>query len=318
MSKYTTEVRYICETAAGYDESQGADSIDAIVNKTADALMGNYPIFDESYRHVLNVKIIKHYYLREIGQETAGIWKFFLQRKMQEIMPYYNQLYKSQLLEFNPLYDVDVYTERTSDGAGQTVTNGSGTSSETISGSVTDSRTEDTESHGRSEDREAGSEKTSSTGSSNSSTDEDTSRDNTHWDLFQDTPQGGLDGVEDQDYLTDARKITDAETAGRTTDSTTEDRAAGERLTDNTSSGVQDTTGKLTASGEQLSDSTRSGENETKNRSEYTNLEQYADHVFGKRGGATYSGMLIEFRNTFLNIDMMIIDELEDLFFQLW
>ena len=31
MSKYTTEVRYICEVASGYDESKGFDDIDTII-----------------------------------------------------------------------------------------------------------------------------------------------------------------------------------------------------------------------------------------------------------------------------------------------
>ena len=266
MSKYTTTVRFICETAAGYTESQGANMIDEIVDQTADALLGTYPIFDESYRHALNIKIIKHYYLREIGQETVGIWKFFLQRKMQEIMPYYNQLYRSELLEFNPLYDVDVMTEHKGDGAGQTVSSGTGSASETTTGRT------DTES------REV--------------TGEDATSSNEHWDVFQDTPQGGLSNVDSLDYLTDARKITDDTTDGRTVDTT--------------------------ASGAQVTKGTREDSNQTNSRSEYTNIDQYADHVFGKRGGMTYSAMLNEFRETFLNIDMLIIEELEDLFFQLW
>lgn len=33
MSKYTTEVRFICETEAGYSENQGASNIDAVIEK---------------------------------------------------------------------------------------------------------------------------------------------------------------------------------------------------------------------------------------------------------------------------------------------
>ena len=57
----------------------------------------------EDYRQVLNNKIINHFYLREIGAETPDRFNFYLGRKMQEIMPYYNQMYKSELLEFDPL-----------------------------------------------------------------------------------------------------------------------------------------------------------------------------------------------------------------------
>ena len=31
MSKYTTEVRFICETAAGYTESQGYDKVEEVI-----------------------------------------------------------------------------------------------------------------------------------------------------------------------------------------------------------------------------------------------------------------------------------------------
>ena len=62
----------------------------------------DYPIFDENYRHYLNQKIIDHYYFREIGQETPDRFNFCLRRKMNEIMPYYNELYKTALLPFDP------------------------------------------------------------------------------------------------------------------------------------------------------------------------------------------------------------------------
>ena len=33
MSKYTTEVRFICENSAGLSESEGADNVDSILDK---------------------------------------------------------------------------------------------------------------------------------------------------------------------------------------------------------------------------------------------------------------------------------------------
>ena len=49
-----------------------------------------------------------------------------------------------------------------------------------------------------------------------------------------------------------------------------------------------------------------------------TSTEDYTEHVSGKQGAISYSKMLEEFRQTFLNIDRMILDELNDLFFGLW
>nr|DAO82382.1 MAG TPA: Lower collar protein [Caudoviricetes sp.] len=65
--------------------------------------LNNYPIFDEGHRAILNNKIIRHYYFREICCDSPERFNFYLETKMDEIMPYYNQLYKSELLEYNPL-----------------------------------------------------------------------------------------------------------------------------------------------------------------------------------------------------------------------
>ena len=92
MSKYTTEVRYICEMYAG-GTSGDYDDIDDIVSSAREAIFASYPIFDEQYRPVLEKKILKHYYTREIGEESVGLWKMRLNNKLNEIMPYYNQLF---------------------------------------------------------------------------------------------------------------------------------------------------------------------------------------------------------------------------------
>lgn len=69
-----------------------------------------YPIFDENYRPKLNDKIIKHYWNYEIGQETESMFHFMLNRKMNEIMPIYNQLYLSTKITFDPMQSVN-YTD---------------------------------------------------------------------------------------------------------------------------------------------------------------------------------------------------------------
>lgn len=43
--------------------------------------------------------------MREIGSETPGLFKLYLGRTLREIMPYYNELYKSALLAIDPLQD---------------------------------------------------------------------------------------------------------------------------------------------------------------------------------------------------------------------
>ena len=71
-----------------------------------------YPLFDEAYRPHLNKRITDHFAFREIGHETVEMFIFALNRKLREVMPYYNELYKTTQLTFDPLASTD-YTETT-------------------------------------------------------------------------------------------------------------------------------------------------------------------------------------------------------------
>lgn len=71
-------------------------TIKALIDNNFDFQMTQYPIFDENYRETLNHNILYHYYENEIGFETAPLFRFYLNQKLNEIMPYYNELYKIQ------------------------------------------------------------------------------------------------------------------------------------------------------------------------------------------------------------------------------
>lgn len=77
MAKYTTTIKSLMDNNFNFG-------------------LQDYPIFDEDYREHLNDMILKHYYMSEIGFETANLFKQYLNNKMHEIMPYYNTLYKLQ------------------------------------------------------------------------------------------------------------------------------------------------------------------------------------------------------------------------------
>lgn len=70
----------------------------------------DYPLFDPDYRYTLNTKIKRHYMYQEIGSETVEQFRFFMLRKMHEIMPLYNELYRTTRLEFDPLATVSLRT----------------------------------------------------------------------------------------------------------------------------------------------------------------------------------------------------------------
>ncbi len=63
--------------------------------------LNEYPIFDESYRDSLNQKILDHYWYNEIAHESIDMFIHQLKVKMNEIMPFYNELYESELVDFD-------------------------------------------------------------------------------------------------------------------------------------------------------------------------------------------------------------------------
>lgn len=73
---------------------------------------GEYPIYSELHRNILNQKIIAEFYNREIGLETIDLFTFALKRRMNKIMPYWNQVYESTLIEFDPLATYNLQTIR--------------------------------------------------------------------------------------------------------------------------------------------------------------------------------------------------------------
>ena len=108
-------------------------TIKTLIDNNFDFQMTNYPIFDEEYRETLNSNILNHYYENEIGFETASLFRFYLNQKLNEIMPYYNELYKVQkkLITDNLLLNNVNITEQLQ-GSNTTIT--SSTSQSTNSG----------------------------------------------------------------------------------------------------------------------------------------------------------------------------------------
>ena len=74
--------------------------------------------------------IVNHYYMREIGQETIGLFIHYAKTTMEELMEEYLPLIYSSSIEYDPLVNVD-YTEsfeRSSSGSATSTStnNGSG------------------------------------------------------------------------------------------------------------------------------------------------------------------------------------------------
>lgn len=316
MAKYTTEVRHICEIAAGYlDESDYLD-VDDIIEKAYPKIFktSQIPMFTgetPEHRSLLYKKILLHYYTREIGYETPALWKLKLNQRMMEIMPYYNQLYESELLKFDPLKNVD--NTRTHQGQyndDEKVDNVRDTTENTVSDLVGESDTEENTVLRHDKTTTKGDDERTNVVNSNSDT----------WTLFSDTPQGGINGIAnassgsvgDNSYLTNATHVigtpdgqTVTQKIGDVVETYNKNGDKRDTVTSHTDVHNTSTTDKV---GKQTDDNTKNA----------NGTDEYENKEMGKIGVETYSEMLNKFRDTFLNIDMMVIKDLESLFMQLW
>lgn len=295
MSHYTTSLRFLLENETPYDIGLNDYPLYTFKNVNKDSMLWGKDVKGQpitNYRSYLNNKIVEHYYFREIGLETPQLFRRFLSRKMNEIMPYYNQLYESIDIEFNPLWNVDL-TEtftHTSNDIGEVEADG-----------------------------------TSSTSSKNKITTEekatqilDTKTDNNHVDTNvntgtdsqilrkSDTPQSVVTDTDimQSTYLTETHYNT-----GNNSNTTTDN---------STDSGTN--TGTVKNENNVDSEGTNTADTESNNKvnSTSTKTEEYTRHQQGSSAGYLFTQNIEQWRKIMINIDMQIIDELEQLFMQIW
>lgn len=123
--------------------------------QTAEAIaqaMSTYPLYETDPNKVneygtaykvptraeLNNKILSYYRWREIGFETVGRFIFELEAALNEIMPYYNQLYYSADQDFNPIYNVDYIRNTQRNKSDTNIGSQSSSTSASATGSTTD------------------------------------------------------------------------------------------------------------------------------------------------------------------------------------
>ena len=124
MSKYTIELRKIIEY-------EGRDTVE---NYFKDYCINNY-LRPQEVESILSAniwskdrlasKIVDHYYMREIGYETIGLFKHYAKVYMQEIMERYLPLIFSSSVNYDMLVNVD-YEEtftRNITGSGESTSN---------------------------------------------------------------------------------------------------------------------------------------------------------------------------------------------------
>lgn len=260
MSRYTTKIIDLVKYYNNYDDipisSQIENSLPYIFNF-------NYPIWSETYRRTLEKKIILRYFNKEIGLETIALWQIYLEERLNSIMPYYNELYKTVSKDYDWLSDINL--KETFEGNKKVIENV--------------------------KDNFIGDGSITATNTNNSNVNEEVSGNNTKTQksLKSDLPQATLNGL---DYGSES----------------IEDESLDNRLDNRTSTATQNDTS---------SSSNNTNSNNTKDLN--SNVDDlYSRIKTGLTGNRTLTELNMQYRDSLINIDNMIVNELKDLFMMIY
>lgn len=257
MSKYTTQLRFIIEMSTIDNEDM---SIRQRISLAAPKIFNfSFPIWSEDYRQKLEEKILLHYFNKEIGLETVGLWKLYLEERLNLIMPYYNQLYETIANKFDYLSDTNitetyVYQRKNT-----------GTNSGTLDSTTTD------------DGNDTFTSKQDQNGTENQTG-------NTH-SLESDLPQANYANIDYGTKMVDGTQNNDISKNNSININSNND-------TNNTTTVKQNTKTTLNTNIDDNYDKTRKGAS----------------------GGRSLTEMMLEYRQSLINIDKMVIEELADLF----
>ena len=149
MSKYTMELRELFTPIKFNPPIYTKEEVEAFFTdyELTDFLtQDQIDVIEEAgvwNKEKLASKIIDHYFMREIGQETIALFKHYAKVSMQELMEEYLPLIYSASIEYDPLINVD-YTETFSrtaniDSSGSSSSSGLGVMSDTPQGQISKS-----------------------------------------------------------------------------------------------------------------------------------------------------------------------------------
>lgn len=353
MASYTMTVKEMIESYT-YGE-QNLSHRERIEKGRKSLLNFSYPIFDETYRGVFETHLIREFYMVEIGFETEELFKFNLETWLNVHMPYFNQLFLSEQIKFDPLKNTKVDMQHTKDTTKQqddttnqiqdtktakdTGITASSKEDSTSTADGTNNNVSTSTNDGTSKVTDSSTDNTKTTNASDTDTVSSGKESSFGRDTEADTPQNRLrlqpedDGVGVIEY---ASKIEEEKrNASNSSNQSVNTHGSTTSDTDRTGTSNQTThdeggsTSKTTTHDESNSNTTQSmnqkvDEDTVQNLigkqtldSDISELEEYVQHREGKIGVQSYSKMMTEYRETFLRIERDIFREMRKELFML-
>lgn len=275
----------------------------------------------------LEEKILRHYYFREIGLETVAKWKFYLETRMNEIMPFYDEMYRTAKLEYDILENFK--TEEVYEGNDVNKINRNGNLTENLIENLDNSNRRDEDLKSTDEHNvTTNSTKTTDNSDNKHETREITKNnmetrnlDLTGETLNSDFPQSNAANV---DYGTAYQKThTDDEGTvknnGMDTDEfTTRNASTSKDVTIDTVNDFHNIAGRNVIQDIIRGNKTNANERNTEDTENAELNKNYTIRRHGKDGSEPFSELIRMYRETVMNIDMLIIRELSDLFMNIY
>lgn len=257
-------------------------------------VVSQYPIFDESYRETLNNRIFKTLKWYEIGYETPELFLDRLEAWLDLNMQDYNFLYESNLIKIEPLLRIQLLESFRGNKTTDNTTNKTVSSNETTTLENETNTTNSNTSNTTTTDL-------GKTDTTTSTTEETTSTTNQNQ-FNSDFPQGSLTTPSDTNYYstgskTDSNDSTNVKQSG-TNGTVSQNTTTQENESTGTGNSTVNQSGTMNSSLDD--DTTFNGTENNTHTLEKTGLSDRTD-----------SSMLMEYRQTFINIDRQLIEALK-------
>ena len=246
-----------------------------------DNAMSTYPLYTSTSERIygipnivptreeLNKKILNYYKYREIGFETVGRFLDELEISLNEIMPYYNQLFFSADQDYNIIYNVDYQRTINRD----------------LEGNIENNQTSDTSMESKTEDTNTNSTTTNDTTTTTGQTE------NYNKNVKSDTPQNQLS-------ITN-RQIDSVDYANEV--SWNKDNASNSGTSTGTATSSGTTTSEATTEGSTIS--------LTKDTTENAENERTIETTKGNFGVVSAQDLIRKYREIIINIEQQIIND---------
>lgn len=354
FNHYTTELRrYFENLPENSDQSKPHRQV--IESGRSKLFDFEYPIFDVAYKNVFETNFIRNFYMRQIGFETFGLFKFQLETWLLINMPYWNKMFESELLEYDPLTNVKTDSQSTKRHDKKQTEQRDSSNSSTMD-SVSDNKVEQvadveattnrtvtndtiTTSNQTSENSETSqTDSTTNTNETSGGASNETD-DNFNRQLESSNPDSRLEltASDGEGVIEYASSITENNTNNskdmtfsnekQSTDTANQNTTNTQNLNTDTTSNVNndviDDTDESSTTTVNTTDNSATNINRFENKNDtfsstINDVEDFITHKFGKEGVQSFPKMVQEYRESLLRVEREIFREMNELFMMLY